>query len=201
MVSFVFCLQQCFELVGWCCKIELYLKCWCTLRWCKSFWKAGTYDPWLQQMVSIPQSQARYPEGYMIGIICLNAVIAAWQLVQQILSWCGSLTRHYQHPICAALITVKPGDFPELRIKAYAGRVLVSFLQQKMAQLCQEHEHPTEVMLLVHGTMSALCQWLHLVESAQRYLSEEEAKNIWDTSLVFLAVYCLVCFPFFLICW
>ena len=104
-------------------------------------------------------------------------------------TWYGSLMRHYQHPICAALITVKPGDFPELRIKAYAGRVLISFLQQKMAQLCKDHAHPTEVMLMVHGTISALCHWLHLVESAQRYLSEDEAKNIWDTSLVFLAVY------------
>jgi len=88
------------------------------------------------------------------------------------------------------LILVKPGDFPELRIKAYAGRVLVAFLQQKLAQLIGEQENPTEVMLLVHGTLSAICQWLHLVESAQRYLSDDEANNIWDTSLVFLAAYC-----------
>jgi hypothetical protein len=103
----------------------------------------------------------------------------------------GSLIRHYQHPICAALITVKQGDFPELRIKAHAGRVLVSFLQQKVAQLINElrekQETVTEVLVLVHGTLSALCHWLHLVESAQRYLSEQEANKIWDTSMVFLA--------------
>ena len=104
----------------------------------------------------------------------------------------SSLSRHYQHPICAALITVKPDDFPELRVKAYAGRVLVAFLQQKMAQLINEKENPTEVMLLVHGTLSAICEWLHLVESAQRYLSDDQANNIWDTSLVCLAAYCIL---------
>ena len=82
---------------------------------------------------------------------------------------------------------MKTGDFPELRIKAYAGRILVAFLQQKMAQLVNDQANPTEVLLLVYGTLTALCEWLHLVESAQRYLSEEEANNIWNTSLVFLA--------------
>jgi hypothetical protein len=67
----------------------------------------------------------------------------------------------------------------------------VSFLQQKVAQLINElrekQETVTEVLVLVHGTLSALCHWLQLVESAQRYLSEQEANNIWDTSMVFLA--------------
>ena len=50
----------CAELVGSCCSIELNQNCWCMLRWCKSIWKAGAYDPWLQQMVPIQQNQARY---------------------------------------------------------------------------------------------------------------------------------------------
>ena len=85
---------------------------------------------------------------------------------------------------------MKQGDFPELRIKAHAGRILVSFLQQKVAALInklhEKQEPITEVLCLVHGTLSALCKWLQLVESAQRYLSEEEATNIWETSMVLL---------------
>ena len=108
-----------------------------------------------------------------------------------IVRWDAStLARHYQQPICAALIQVKDGDFPELRIKAYAGRVLIAFLQEKIAELIRsQHSSGTvinEVVLMVHSTLSLLCKWFLLVENAGRYLSADEANEIWSTSLQFL---------------
>ena len=101
-----------------------------------------------------------------------------------------TLGRHYQQPICSALILVKDGDYPELRIKAYSGRVLPAFLQEKVAQLITSQHSAgsagNEVVLMVHGTLSMLCKWFLLIENAPRYLSADEAEEIWATSLQFL---------------
>ena len=87
---------------------------------------------------------------------------------------------------------MKDGEFPELRIKAYAGRVLVAFLQDKVASLLatesQRSEGPGEVLLLTHGALSAICRWFLQVEAAGRYLSADEASEIYRTSLEFLAI-------------
>lgn len=102
------------------------------------------------------------------------------------------LIRHYQHPICSALITVKQGEYPELRIKAWAGRVMIVFLQHKVAELIRklaadpDVEGPSEVLLLVNAVLSSICQWFASVEKAGRYLTEEESNSIWGTSLEIL---------------
>ena len=86
---------------------------------------------------------------------------------------------------------VSEGDYPELRIKAYAGRVLVAYFQDKVATLLTtEHQGaggPSEVLLLAHGALSAICKWFLQVEAAQRYLTADEASEIYNTSLEFLA--------------
>ena len=101
-----------------------------------------------------------------------------------------TLNRHYQHPICAALLTVKNGEFPELRIKAYAGRVLLSFLQHKVAQVVNaQRAAETEidqVLLMIHFALVSLCDWFLKVETAQRYLSATEAEDIYSESLQLL---------------
>lgn len=89
---------------------------------------------------------------------------------------------------------VKEGDYPELRIKAYAGRVLFAFLQDKVASLLAaesqraEGPGPSEILLLAHGALSAICKWFLQVEAAQRYLTADEASQIYNTSLEFLAM-------------
>ncbi len=97
------------------------------------------------------------------------------------------LNRRYQRPICAALITVKAGEFPELRIKAYAGRVLLSFLQHKCAQLVNSQRAAgtdiDQVLLMIHYALVSLCDWFLKVETAQRYLSATEAEDIWAESM------------------
>ena len=96
--------------------------------------------------------------------------------------------RHYQPPICAALLLVKPGEYPELRIKAYASRVLLSYLQCLMAQMITErHDAGIAIdreLLLIHGVLTSMCAWFSKVEHANRYLTREQADDIWDTSLL-----------------
>ena len=99
--------------------------------------------------------------------------------------------RHYQHPICTALLVVKEGEYPELRIKAYAGRVLLAFLQESIACLCASFHRQNlslpEPLPLVHVTLTAMCKWFLLVESAQRYLTRDQADEIWATSMKWLS--------------
>ena len=100
--------------------------------------------------------------------------------------------RHYQPPICAALLLVKPGEFPELRIKAYSSRLLLSFLQFTVSHLINEQHGAGDCvpigreLLLIHGTLTAICSWFSKVEQANRYLTQQEADDIWDTSLLCL---------------
>lgn len=134
-------------------------------------------------MVLISQTESLYNIYIYISNICICNIIRSKKL---------SLKRHYQHAICSALILVKEGEYPELRIKAYAGRVLVSYLQHKIAILVQDLKSRDAVddgVLLVHGVLTSICQWYLLVESAQRYLSQSEADAIWNESLKFLAVF------------
>ena len=95
------------------------------------------------------------------------------------------ILRHYQHYICAALLTVKAGEFPELRIKAYAGRVLLAYLQSVVADLVNSYSLAAvpEDLLLVHGVLSEICRWFILVEQAGRYLSKQQADEIWACSM------------------
>ena len=73
--------------------------------------------------------------------------------------------RHYQHPICTALLVVKPGEYADLRIKAHAGRVLVAFLQERVAQLLgsfARNERPEKwcsSMLLSARSVSGVYGW------------------------------------------
>lgn len=85
-------------------------------------------------------------------------------------------------------MTVKAGEFPELRIKAYAGRVLLAFLQTLVAGVCNTVGEPSEDILLVHAAMSEMCKWYLLVETSDRYLSTGQAQQIWDCSQRFLDV-------------
>lgn len=92
--------------------------------------------------------------------------------------------RHYQHPICTALLVVKPGEYADLRIKAHAGRVLVAFLQERVAQLLgsfARNERP-EKLVLIHATLSAICLWCLRLEQLPRYLSPVEAEEMWQLS-------------------
>ena len=83
---------------------------------------------------------------------------------------------------------MKPHEAPELRIKAYAGRVLLAFFQRKVAALISEPGIDDPELVLLHGVLTSMCQWFLKVESAGRYLSAEEAQIIWDTHLQFLAL-------------
>eukprot|EP00435_Cladocopium_sp_Y103_P010676 s1111_g2.t1 len=100
--------------------------------------------------------------------------------------------KHYQPPICSALLLVKPGEYPELRIKAYASRVLLSYLQFMVAQ-CITERHDAGIaidpeLLLIHGVLTSMCIWFSKVEQANRYLTQQEADDIWDTSLLRLVL-------------
>ena len=85
---------------------------------------------------------------------------------------------------------VKDGEYPELRIKAYAGRVLLSFLQSKVACAVSNQTRDSgtadRVLLMILGALTSLCKWFALVKSAQRYLSNSDAQEIWLESLQFL---------------
>ena len=84
---------------------------------------------------------------------------------------------------------VKDGEYPELRIKAYAGRILVAFLQELVRNLVASFgsDDIPQPLPLVHGAMTHMCTWLLQIEGAPRFLSRSQADAIWNTSLPNLA--------------
>ena len=93
-----------------------------------------------------------------------------------------SIPRHYQHPICAALLLVKAGEYPELRIKAHAGRILLAYLQVRVAEMVNSYrgEVPSK-LLLVSAALTELSQWMLKLELYPRFLSTDAANDLWGT--------------------
>lgn len=93
--------------------------------------------------------------------------------------------------MCTALLAAPAGEYPELKIKAFAGRVMLAFLQAKVAGVLnawsQEQVIP-EKMLLIHGTLTSLSEWMLLLEECPRFLSQQQADNLWH-----LSQRCLAC--------
>ena len=56
-----------------------------------------------------------------------------------------------------------------------------------MAQLITErHDGGIAVeqeLLMIHGVLTSMCLWFSKIEQADRYLTPEQADDIWDTSL------------------
>lgn len=69
---------------------------------------------------------------------------------------------------------------------------MASFLQTKVADLinklhAQANGPISDILLLIFGTLTSICKWFLLVESAGRYLSGSEADSIYQTSQQLLA--------------
>lgn len=86
---------------------------------------------------------------------------------------------------------MKVGEFPELRIKAYAGRLLLAHLQHVVAELVEEIRmnvgRVDDDILLVNAVLTELSQWFIRIERCGRYLSQDDANHIWETHLRCLA--------------
>ena len=108
--------------------------------------------------------------------------------------WCKvNRIRHYQPYIPAALLLVKAGDYPELRLKAWCSRVLTSFcsvvLQDLCAQMRGEGRHVPGPLALAAASCQRLSQWMLLIEQCPRYLTVEQAENLQRIGWEFLDVY------------
>lgn len=96
----------------------------------------------------------------------------------------------YQPYIPTALIIVPAGDFPELRLKAWASRIITAFLNVCLQDLCSRFtsdQRPGQLALAA-AAFAKLAEWLLLVEQCPRYLSQVQADNIQRVSWEPLAI-------------
>ena len=106
--------------------------------------------------------------------------------------WCSmSRIRHYQPYIPYAVLAVKPGEYPELRLKAWTSRVLTSFLSVAMQELVQSFppEARPASLVLAAVAIHKLGKWMLHVERCGKILTEGEAVEMHKLAWEFLDTY------------
>ena len=97
----------------------------------------------------------------------------------------------------AGLLTYEGGVYPCLNLKAYNGRLFLMFFQVVLSaclaaigpQLTDSMKNELEI---ASATITALTAFFHRMESAGRYLSEQEASAIMEAITTFLQLYGLL---------
>ena len=102
----------------------------------------------------------------------------------------STVVRHYQPHIPPAVIIVPAGEYPELRLKAWTGRVISAFVAvalQDVSNRFVDTERPSQLAL---ATMAAvkLAEWLLMIERYPRFLSQQQAEHLYRIAWEFLFV-------------
>ena len=113
-----------------------------------------------------------------------------------------ALLRHYQPFIPTALIVVPAGEFPELRLKAWASRVVTAFVSVCLQDLSAQHQGELPQLLAAATVACAkLAEWMLMVEKYPRLLTEQQANHLYNlgwepfgSEYVFFLYKCVLCF-------
>lgn len=88
--------------------------------------------------------------------------------------------RHYQPYIPVSVMAVKPGEYPEMRLKAWTSRLLTAFLAVCLSDLCQQlppHERDQELVLAA-AVLAKMSEWMLAVERCPRLMTVQLAANV-----------------------
>ena len=99
--------------------------------------------------------------------------------------WCRLHGIHHsQVVITVGMMHLSDAAYPELTLKAYNGRVMVSFL----ATCCQAACAQGADLGLTTSAMTHLSNWLLLIEGLGRYLEPGDANHVYNLGMQPLAV-------------
>ena len=79
-----------------------------------------------------------------------------------------------------AVLAVKTGEYPELRLKAWTSRVLCAFLAVCLHEVCQQipAAERDQELVLATAAMAKLADWMLLVERSPRLMSAEQVAKV-----------------------
>ena len=104
----------------------------------------------------------------------------------------GVLARHYQHAVYLGHLHMN-SEHAELKLKAWASRMLTPFLAVCLKEACAKRssqgEQVPESMAVAAVALNRLADWMLKLEQAPRYLSDMQAQELWDLHLEFLQSY------------
>ena len=105
--------------------------------------------------------------------------------------WCAlNRIRHYQPYIPLSVIAVKPGDYPELRLKAWTSRLITAFLSVALQDLCNnENDQRDPELALATVATSKLAEWMLWIENCPRYMSQDQASTATRLSQEILGLF------------
>ncbi len=98
-----------------------------------------------------------------------------------------NLGRHTQPHIPTALLIVPAGEYPELRLKAWTSRVITAFVAVALQDVCRQFnaaEIPKQLALSTAACVK-IAAWMLLIEKCPRYLSEDQANDLYNLSWEF----------------
>ena len=83
-----------------------------------------------------------------------------------------------------SILTVKPGDYPELRLKAWTSRVLTSFISVCLQDLCNRlpNDQVDQELMLATVALTKMSDWILLLERTPRYMTRQQATALEDLS-------------------
>jgi MFS superfamily sulfate permease-like transporter len=83
-----------------------------------------------------------------------------------------------------SVIAVKPGEYPELRLKAWTSRVLTTFLSVCLQELCKRlpGDNVDIELKLATVVLTKLSDWMLQVERTPRFMTRQQATDLQDLS-------------------
>lgn len=104
---------------------------------------------------------------------------------------CFQTWRHYQPFIPVTVLAVKPGEYPELRLKAFTSRVMTTFLSVCLQDLYSHvpNDQVDRELLLATVAVAKLSNWMLQLERTPRYMTRQQAIDLHDLSWEFLGCY------------
>ena len=89
-----------------------------------------------------------------------------------------------------------PTDYPELRLKAWTNRVLVSFLSVCLQDLCNTlpNDQVDQELMLATVSLTKMSDWLLQLERTPRYMTRQHAHDLenlsWQLPSFYFEVLC-----------
>lgn len=92
--------------------------------------------------------------------------------------------RHYQPFIPVTVLAVKPGEYPELRLKAWTSRILTTFLSICLQDLFNRlpNDRVDQELMLATVSLTKLSDWMLQLERTPRYMTQEQANQLENLS-------------------
>ncbi|CAE7296075.1 unnamed protein product, partial [Symbiodinium microadriaticum] len=116
------------------------------------------------------------------------------QLAPKMVLLCSRFKRHSQATLTSGMLGFEGGAYPSLNLKAWNSRLFVVYFEIVLRELVDSGAGADEELLhkelkLASAATTAMCAFLHGMESSPRYLTDEQCRFMHDSMQAFLELY------------